>query len=221
MSSYQSMMPQAVFAYYNRIGYREPPILAEIRAATASLPRAGMQLSADEGQLLQILVQLMNARQIIEVGVFTGYSSTAMALVLPDDGRIVACDVNAETTAIARKYWEKAGIAQKIDLRVEPGVKVLDDLLAAGGAGRYDFAFIDADKPNYLNYYERCVNLVRKGGLIAIDNTLWKGQPADPADTSAETVAIRAVNEHVHADARVQIAMVPIGDGLTLALKKQ
>jgi caffeoyl-CoA O-methyltransferase len=220
MSTYQSMMPEAVFKYYNSIGYREPAILAEIRAAPAALPRAEMQLAADEGQLLQILVQIMGAKRIVEVGVCTGYSSTAMALVLPSDGRIVACDVNAETAAIARKFWEKAGVARKIELHLEPGVRVLDDLIAQGGAGSYDLAFIDADKPNYLNYYERCVELARPGGLIAIDNTLWKGKPADPADTTAETEAIRAVNARVHADTRVQIVMVPIGDGLTLALKK-
>ena len=219
MSTYQ-FLPEAVFKYHNAVGYREPAILAEIRAATASLPRAAMQLSADEGQLLQILVQIMGAKRIVEVGVFTGYSSTAMALALPADGRIVACDVDAETTAIASKFWEKAGVAGKIELHVEPGVKVLDALLAGGGAGRYDLAFIDADKPSYVNYYERCLELVRTGGLIAIDNTLWKGKPADPSDQSADTEAIRAINARVHADARVQIVMVPIGDGLTLALKK-
>jgi len=218
MSTYQ-FLPEAVFKYHNAVGYREPAILAEIRAATASLPRAAMQLSADEGQLLQILVQIMGAKRIVEVGVFTGYSSTAMALALPADGRIVACDVDAETTAIASKFWEKAGVAGKIELHVEPGVKVLDALLARGGAGRYDLAFIDADKPSYVNYYERCLELVRTGGLIAIDNTLWSGRVLNRQNPDADTRAIQEFNRALKDDTRIDLSLVPIGDGLTLALK--
>ena len=199
---------------------REPEVLRELRAETAKLPMAGMQIGADQGQFMGLLARLIGAKRCVEVGVFTGYSALAVALALPPDGRIVACDVSQEWTDIARRYWKKAGVDGKIDLRLAKAIRTLDQLIAEGGAGRYDFAFIDADKGNYLAYYERCLRLLRAGGLIAVDNTLWSGDVADPANTQPDTVALRAFNDALHADDRVDIALLPLGDGLTLARKR-
>jgi predicted O-methyltransferase YrrM len=199
---------------------REHPVLAELRAETAKLPHAGMQIGPDQGQFMALLARLTGARKCIEVGVFTGYSSLAVALALPADGRIVACDVSEEWTAIARRYWEKAGVAGKVDLRLGPATATLDRLLADAGEGRYDFAFIDADKGNYLEYYERCLRLLRPNGLIALDNTLWSGDVAEPSNTKPDTVALRALNDALHRDERVDIALLPLGDGVTLARKR-
>jgi predicted O-methyltransferase YrrM len=199
---------------------REHPVLTELRAETAKLPHAGMQIGPDQGQFMALLARLTGARKCIEVGVFTGYSSLAVALALPPDGRIVACDVSEEWTAIARRYWEKAGVAGKVDLRLGPATATLDRLLADAGEGRYDFAFIDADKGNYLEYYERCLRLLRPNGLIALDNTLWSGDVAEPSNTKPDTVALRALNDALHRDERVDIALLPLGDGVTLARKR-
>ena len=199
---------------------REHPVLAQLRAETAKLPHAGMQIGADQGQFMALLAKLIGARRCIEVGVFTGYSSLAVALALPDDGRIIACDVSEEWTAIARRHWEKAGVAKKIDLRLGRATTTLDQLLAEGGEGRYDFAFIDADKTSYRDYFERCLRLVRDNGLIAIDNTLWSGDVADPSNTKPDTVALRELNDALHHDERVDIALLPLGDGVTLARKR-
>jgi predicted O-methyltransferase YrrM len=199
---------------------REHPVLAELRAETAKLPHAGMQIGPDQGQFMALLARLTGARKCIEVGVFTGYSSLAVALALPPDGRIVACDVSEEWTAIARRYWQKAGVAAKVDLRLGPATATLDRLLAEAGEGRYDFAFIDADKANYLEYYERCLRLLRPNGLIALDNTLWSGDVAEPSNTKPDTVALRALNDALHRDERVDIALLPLGDGVTLARKR-
>ena len=199
---------------------REHPVLAELRAVTAAMPHAGMQISPEQGQLMQLLVKMTGARRTIEVGVFTGYSALAVALALPPDGRVVACDVSDEWTSVGRRFWQKAGAAGKIDLRLAPAVETLDAMLAAEEAGRYDFAFIDADKGNYSNYYERCLKLVRAGGLIAVDNTLWNGWVADSSHAEDDTRAIRAFNEKVHRDERVDVSLVPIGDGMTLARKR-
>ena len=199
---------------------REHPVLAQLRAETAKLPHAGMQIGADQGQFMALLAKLIGARRCIEVGVFTGYSSLAVALALPDDGRIVACDVSEEWTAIARRHWEKAGVAKKIDLRLGRATATLDQLLAEGGEGRYDFAFIDADKTGYRDYFERCLRLLRANGLIAIDNTLWSGDVADPSNTKPDTVALRELNDALHRDERVDIALLPLGDGVTLARKR-
>jgi predicted O-methyltransferase YrrM len=199
---------------------REHPVLAELRAETAKLPHAGMQIGPDQGQFMALLARLTGARKCIEVGVFTGYSSLAVALALPADGRIVACDVSEEWTAIARRYWQKAGVAAKVDLRLGPATATLDRLLAEAGEGRYDFAFIDADKANYLEYYERCLRLLRPNGLIALDNTLWSGDVAEPSNTKPDTVALRALNDALHRDERVDIALLPLGDGVTLARKR-
>ncbi len=219
MSRTTNALPDSIYQYLCSVSLREPAVLAELREVTRTLPRASMQLSPDEGQFLSLLIKLTGARKCLEVGVFTGYSSTCIALALPPEGRLLACDVNVESATIARQYWEKAGVANKIDLRLGPGIEILDALLADGQAGTFDFAFIDADKSNYLNYYERALKLVRSGGLIGIDNTLWYGKPADPAVNDPDTEAIREVNRRVHTDTRVTMSLVPIGDGLTLALK--
>ena len=199
---------------------RDHPALAELRRVTAGMEHGGMQIGPDQGQFMQLLVKLLGARNCIEVGVFTGYSSLAVALALPPGGRIVACDVSAEWTAIGRKHWKMAGVEDKIDLRLGPATATLDALLAAGGAGTYDFAFIDADKPNYLAYYERCLELLRAGGLIAIDNTLWSGDVANPGKSDGNTVALRAFNDALHLDERIDLALLPVGDGVTLARKR-
>jgi caffeoyl-CoA O-methyltransferase len=179
-----------------------------------------MQISPEQGQFMALLVELIGARRILEVGTFTGYSALAVALALPPDGRVITCDINEEMTAIARRYWAEAGVADKIDLRLAPAIDTLDELLAEGQAGQFDFAFIDADKTNYLAYYERTLELLRSGGLIAIDNVLWNGAVADPERQDDDTSAIRALNEAVHADDRVSLSLLPISDGLTLARKR-
>jgi len=209
-----------VYKYLVDHSVREHPVLAALRAETAKLPHAGMQIGADQGQFMALLAKLIGARRCIEVGVFTGYSSLAVALALPDDGRIIACDVSEEWTAIARRHWEKAGVAKKIDLRLGRATATLDQLLAEGGEGRYDFAFIDADKTSYRDYFERCLRLLRANGLIAIDNTLWSGDVADPSNTKPDTVALRELNDALHRDERVDIALLPLGDGVTLARKR-
>jgi caffeoyl-CoA O-methyltransferase len=179
-----------------------------------------MQISPEQGQLMALLVELIGARRTLEVGVFTGYSSTVVALALPADGRIVACDVSEEWTGIARRYWKEAGVEQKIELRLQPAVQTLDALLAQGQAGSFDFAFIDADKTSYDAYYERCLTLLRPGGLLAVDNTLWSGAVADNRDQNESTRAIRQLNAKIAADSRVSASLVPIGDGLYLARKR-
>jgi caffeoyl-CoA O-methyltransferase len=206
--------------YIRRVTLREPEILRRLREETSSHPYATMQISSEQGQFMALLIHLMSARKTLEIGVFTGYSSLAVALALPDDGRIIACDVSEEWTSIARRYWREAGVERKIDLRLGPALKTLDDLIAQGQGGRFDFAFIDADKENYANYYERALVLVRSGGLIAVDNVLWQGQVIDASVNDADTRAIRAFNESLHHDERVWLSMLPIRDGLTLACKK-
>lgn len=206
--------------YIRRMSLREHPVLREAREKTASHPASRMQISPEQGQLMALLVRMMGARRCIEVGVFTGYSSLAVALALPDDGRILACDINQEWTRMAGRFWEKAGVAHKIDLRLAPARETLDELNAAGQSGSYDFAFIDADKENYWIYYEATLQLLRHGGLIAVDNTLWDGTVIDDTVQDADTVSIRRFNERLAKDQRVAVSIVPIGDGLTLALKR-
>ena len=214
------LLTDALYRYLVDHSVREHPVLADLRAETASQKHSGMQIGSDQGQFMAQLVKLAGARRCIEVGVYTGYSSLAVALALPEDGRIVACDVSEEWTAIARRSWKKAGVAHKVDLRLAPALDTLDKLLAEGGEGRYDCVFIDADKGTYLAYYERCLRLLRPGGLIAADNTLWSGDVADPANTKPDTLALRAFNDTLHRDERVDIALLPLGDGLTLARKR-
>ena len=194
--------------------------MRRLREETASLEGASMQIGADQGQFMGLLVEITGARNALEVGTFTGYSALAVALALPDDGRLVACDVSEEWTAIARRYWEEAGVAHKIDLRLAPALETLEGLLAEGCAGTFDFAFIDADKEGYDVYYERALELMRTGGLIALDNTLWEGKVVDPAVVDVDTQAIRAMNMKLAGDARVTLSLLPIGDGLTLARKR-
>lgn len=213
-------MTDALHDYLLANSLREPEVLRRLREETAPLPRAGMQLSPEQGQFLALLVRLLGATRTLEVGVFTGYSALVTALALPPEGRITACDVSEEWTAIARRYWQEAGVADKIDLRLAPALQTLDGLLDEGRAGAYDFAFIDADKGNYARYYERALQLVRPGGLIAIDNVLWGGRIADPDDRSEDTVALRDLNARLHRDERIDLSIVPIGDGLTLARRR-
>jgi predicted O-methyltransferase YrrM len=197
----------------------EPEVLQELRVETARLPNAGMQISPEQGQFMRFLVECLGARRCLEVGTFTGYSALAVALSLPADGRLIACDLNEEWTAIARRYWARAGVADKVELRLGPGLETLDRLLAAGQGESFDFAFIDADKAAYPDYYERCLSLLRRGGVVAIDNALWSGNVALPAKTDSDTLAIREVNARAVADPRVTASLVPIGDGLLLARK--
>ena len=213
-------LDDTLYRYILDHSVREPAVLRELHDETAGMKHAGMQIGADQGQLMALLVKLVGAKRCIEIGVFTGYSSLAVALALPPDGRIVACDVSEEWTAVARRYWQKAGVATKIDLRLGPATDTLDAMLANGETGAYDFVFIDADKGNYLAYYERCLKLLRAGGLIAVDNTLWSGDVARPENDKPDTVALRAFNDALHRDERVDMALLTVGDGLTLARKR-
>jgi len=208
-----------LYDYLLSVSPPEHPLLAELRGRTASVSGAGMQIGRDQGALFQVLVKLLNARRCLEVGVFTGYSSLAVGLALPPDGRITACDINPKTTAIAQRFWAKAGLADRIDLRLGPAGETLDGLIAAGAAGSYDFAFVDADKTGYAGYHEQVLALLRRGGLVAYDNVLWGGSVIDAADRSEDTLALRQFNAMLAADRRVQIAMLAIGDGVTLAVK--
>ena len=216
MSRVLSMTP-SLQDYLIDVSVREPEVLRKLREETARLPAAGMQIGPEQGQFMQLLVRLLGARRCLEIGTFTGYSSLAVALALPSDGSIVCCDVSETYTATARRYWEMAGVAGKIDLRLAPAGETLDRLLADGKGGTFDFAFIDADKVNYDTYYEASLKLVRKGGLIAIDNVLWSGAVADPASNDPDTAALKALNRKLHNDERVDLSMLPLGDGLTLA----
>jgi len=205
------------YGYLLEHSLREHPALAKLRAETASHPQANMQIAPEQGQFMQLLVRLTGARRAIEVGVFTGYSSLAVMLAMPPDGRLLALDVSEEYTAIARRHWQAAGVADRIELVLAPANETLDARLAGGEAGQYDFAFIDADKTGYLGYYERLLKLLRPGGLIAVDNTLWGGEVANPGNREADTLALRAFNDFLHRDPRIDLALLPVGDGLTLA----
>ena len=208
-----------LYEYILSVSLREPEVLARLRAETLQQPMSVMLSAPEQGQFLALLAQLIGARKCLEVGVYTGYSTLWVALALPHDGSVLACDVSEKWTAIARRYWEEAGVAERIDLQLAPALETLDRLLAADQAGSFDFAFIDADKENYPDYYERTLQLLRPGGLMVIDNTLWSGAVADTSRQDPETCAIRALNELVHADDRVQMCLLPVADGLTLARK--
>jgi caffeoyl-CoA O-methyltransferase len=210
----------ALSAYIRRVGVHEDADLAALREETAHHPHAGMQIGPEQGAFMGLLIRLLGARRTLEVGVFTGYSSMVVAKAMGPEGKVLALDVSEEFTAIARRHWTGAGIADRIELRLRPAAESLRELVAAGAGETFDFAFIDADKVNYDVYYEYALKLVRRGGLIAIDNVLWSGQVIDPSDESADTAAIRALNSKVHGDKRVDAVLVPIGDGLTLALKR-
>jgi predicted O-methyltransferase YrrM len=195
------------------------PATHDLRAETAKLPAAMMQIGPEQGQFMALMVEMLGVKRAIEVGTFTGYSSLSMAGAMPADGRLICCDVSEEFTAIARRYWKRAGLDGKIELKLGPAVETLDKLLKTE-AGTFDLGFIDADKTNYLNYYERILKLLRPGGVVMIDNVLWSGAVADPADNEADTVAIRLLNEHVKTDKRVSVSLLPLGDGLTIARKR-
>lgn len=209
-----------LYDYLLSVSLREPEVLTALRQATATHPMSRMQIAPEQGQFMALLVQLIGAKKTLEVGVFTGYSSLAVALALPEFGKVIACDVSEEYTAIARQYWEKAGVAHKIDLSIAPAIDTLNHLIATGQTGTFDFAFIDADKSNYNQYYEKSLQLIRPGGLIAIDNVLWHGDVADPSVTDNRTENIRALNQKLHHDDRISLSLLPIADGLTLALKR-
>jgi predicted O-methyltransferase YrrM len=215
----RTLLPEAVERYVSTELTHESPLLAELRAETAKLPRHGMQISADQGAFMAILVRLIGARRCLEIGTFTGYSALVVAAALPAGGRLVACDVSDEWTQIARRYWKRAGLADRIELHLAPARDTLGKLLKDGGANSFDFAFIDADKSSYDQYYEACLQLVRPGGLIAIDNTLWDGAVVDPSDHEADTEAIRAINRKVSDDNRVDAVLLTVGDGVMLARK--
>lgn len=220
MSSRTLELNDRLYEYLLAHTLREPRLMARLRAETAKMTYGAMQISPEQGQLMALLVEMIGARRTLEVGTFTGYSALAVALALPPEGRLIACDISEDYTAVGRRYWAEAGVADKIDLRIGPALKTLDSLLEHGAAGSFDFMFIDADKTNYRQYYERGLNLLRQGGLMAIDNVLWSGAVADPTQDDEDTLAIRDLNAAVHADQRVSMTMIPIGDGLTLARKR-
>ena len=220
--SRNAFVDSALYEYILRTSAHEPEVLARLRAETAEKfpDRATMQIGPDQAQFMALLARAIRAEKTIEIGVFTGYSSIAVALALPMHGRILACDVSDEWTSIARKYWLEAGVANKIGLRLAPASETLQHLIKAGEAGTYDFVFIDADKTNYDNYYELCLQLVRPGGLILIDNTLWSGKVIDPSVQDDDTRAIRVINEKIGKDDRVEQILLTVGDGLTIAMKR-
>jgi predicted O-methyltransferase YrrM len=220
MTGRRLLVTDDIHRYLVEHSVREPDVLARLRAATASLPLAQMQIGPEQGQLLALLAKLVGAKRCLEVGVFTGYSSLAVALALPQDGRILACDVSEEWTALARRFWREAGVEHKIELKLQPAARTLEERLAAGEAGRYDFAFIDADKPAYDTYYELLLQLLRPGGLMALDNTLWSGAVLNAEEREPNTVALRALNDKLHRDERIDLSLLPVGDGVTLARKR-
>jgi len=219
MSNRTLAISESIYQYLCDHSLREDPILKELRDHTYDMEERAMQIAPEQGQFMQMLIKLIGAKNTIEVGVFTGYSSLAIALALPEDGRIVACDVNPQYTSVAEKFWVNAGVREKIDLRIGPAKNTLSELISDGLTGTFDFAFIDADKVNYDHYYELCLQLIRPGGLITVDNVLWGGATADDSINDTDTTSIRALNDKLHRDERIDLSLVPIGDGLTLAMK--
>jgi len=220
MANRTTALTDRLYDYLVDVSVREPALLRELREETGKLPMGMMQIGPEQGQFMRLLVELIGARRAVEVGTFTGYSALCVAEAMGPQGRLVACDVSEEYTAIARRYWARAGVADRIDLRLGPAVATLDKMLADGAAGTIDFVFIDANKPDYDAYYERALKLLRPGGLIAVDNVLWGGAVADPAADDEDTRAIRALNAKLAKDERVSLSLVPIGDGVTLARKR-
>jgi predicted O-methyltransferase YrrM len=209
-----------VYSYFINNSLREPAILQQLRLATRKNFYAKMQISPEQGQFMRFLVEILSARKTLDIGTFTGYSALVVALSLPDTGKVIACDIDKQCADMAKEYWEKAKVGHKIELRLAPALQTLDELLTKGEANSFDFAFIDADKGNYLAYYEKALTLIRTGGIIAVDNVLWSGKTADPSIQDASTTAIRQLNSFILADERVTLSMLPIGDGLTLARKR-
>ncbi len=220
MSDIPLTLSPELYDYLLKNSVQEPEILSKLRIQTHKMSMGHMQVSPEQGQFMGLLVKLLNAKKTLEIGVFTGYSTLAVALALPPNGKIVACDINVEWTRIAKDFWEKAGVSEKVDLRLAPALDTLNELIDQGGVGTFDFVFIDADKKNYWNYYELSLSLLRPGGLILIDNVLWYGDVADESVQDQNTLAIREFNQKIFQDQRVFITMLPIRDGVTLALKK-
>lgn len=220
MSPRTIAMDDDVYSYFCKISLREPEVLTRLRDITADHEMAQMQIAPEQGQFMGLLVELLGATKTIEVGTFTGYSALATALALPDDGKVVACDISEEYTNVGKPFWKEAGVDHKIDLRIGPAADTLQKMIDAGEAGTYDFAFIDADKGGYSTYYEQALVLLRTGGLIAVDNALWNGSIANPDKQDDNTNAIRAMDERIRDDDRVTSSLVPIGDGLLLARKR-
>lgn len=213
-------MDDRLYEYLLQVSLREPPLWARLREETAQLPMARMQIAPEQGQFMALLTRLLGVRRALEVGVFTGYSSLCVADAMAADGRLIACDTSEEWTAVARRYWAEAGVADRIDLRLAPALQTMDELLQQGEAGRFDLVFIDADKTNYDGYYERALQLLRTGGVVVLDNVLWSGQVADEAVQDDDTMALRRLNEKIHTDERVDLSMLPMADGITLARKR-
>ena len=220
MSRRTEKLTDELYEYLLSVSLREPELLRRLREETGELEDGRMQISPDQGQFMALLIELMEARNVLELGAFTGYSALVMALALPDDGQVLTCDVNRERTAIAQKYWDESGVGHKIDLHLGPAVETLEMLLSSGQTEGFDFAFIDADKASLDSYYELSLRLIRPGGLIAVDNTLWHGKVIDPQATDQDTGAIRAINAKLRVDQRVSLSVIPIGDGLALARKR-
>ena len=220
MSNRTLAISESIYQYLCDHSLREDPILKELRDHTYDMEERAMQIAPEQGQFMQMLIKLIGAKNTIEVGVFTGYSSLAIALALPEDGRIVACDVNPQYTSVAEKFWVSAGVREKIDLRIGPARNTLSELISDGLTGTFDFAFIDADKVNYDHYYELCLQLIRPGGLITVDNVLWGGAVSNDGINDVDTNSIRALNDKLHQDERIDLSLVPVGDGLTLAMKR-
>ena len=219
MSNRMTPLDDALYDYLSSVSLREPGVLRRLREETAKMPQHNMQIGPEQGQFMALLIELTGARKCLEVGTFTGYSALAVALALPDDGRLIACDISEEFTARAKPFWEEAGVAGKIELRIGQALDTLDALIEGGESGTFDFAFIDADKVNYLGYFQRALDLARPGGLICVDNVLWNGAVADPSRNDEDTEAIRAFNAALTNDPRISLSMLPMGDGLTLARK--
>lgn len=219
MSKRTLNLSDKLYDYILEVSLREHPLFAELRAETNRMPEAAMQISPDQGQFMSLLTRLIGAKRVIEIGTFTGYSALCFAQALPDDGLVVCCDVSEDFTAIARRYWQRADLAEKIELRLAPAGDTIDALLSEGATGSFDLAFIDADKENYERYFEGCLELLRPGGVILIDNVLWGGSVIDPAVDDADTKAIRALNRKLAGHSEIELSLLPIGDGLTLARK--
>ncbi|OGT53238.1 MAG: SAM-dependent methyltransferase [Gammaproteobacteria bacterium RIFCSPHIGHO2_12_FULL_42_13] len=220
MSTATLNLTPELYTYLQKVSLREPEVLKKLREETQQQKMSIMQISPEQGQFMGLLAELLGAKKTLDIGTFTGYSALVVALALPPEGRVIACDINVEWADIAKRYWHEAKVAEKIDLRLAPALTTLDQLIANGENGTFDFAFIDADKANYTAYYERAISLLRSGGLIAVDNVLWGGSVADEADQEPSTIAIRLLNMHLFQDNRVTISMLPVGDGLTLARKR-
>jgi predicted O-methyltransferase YrrM len=220
MSNQSIGIDPPLYQYLLDVSLREDPVLAELRAVTAELPQRNMQIAPEQGQFMAMLARLIGARRYIEIGTFTGYSTLAVARAMPDDAEIIACDVSREWTDIAQRFWHQAGVAERIRLALQPALDTLDELVGEGRTGHFDLAFIDADKTGYIDYFERCLRLIRPGGLILVDNTLWGGSVINPEKNDDDTEAIRSFNRHVHDHDGVDLSLVPIGDGLTLLRRR-